>query len=246
MTSCPLSLATSHLGITARYDRIRDFGPQEIENRKRLGSDHQDILAKLLEMQKRQPDEINNVNVLLMTTSNISAGSDTTAISIRSVIYHLLNKPKCKRKLGEDIDTEVKEVKLTEPITLQQTKHMPYLQACLYEGLRMHPAVGISLPRVTPPGGFEIDGRFIPEGTFIGANPWVIHRVTEVFGDDVGSFRPERWLKTSDTVDMERLFFAFGQGARVCVGRNLSWMEMSKLIPTLFLHFEVELTDPQS
>ena len=27
---------------------------------------------------------------------------------------------------------------------------------------------------------------------------------------------------------------------------DLSWMEMSKLIPTLFLHFEVELTDPKA
>lgn len=58
----------------------------------------------------------------------------------------------------------MKEAKLTEPITLEQAKHMPYLQACLYEGLRLHPAVGMSLPRVTPPGGVEIDGRFIPEG----------------------------------------------------------------------------------
>lgn len=56
----------------------------------------------------------------------------------------------------------MKEVILTEPITLKQTKHMPYLQNCLYEALRMHPAVGMSLPRVTPSGGVEIDGRKCP------------------------------------------------------------------------------------
>lgn len=154
----------NHLGITARHRRIRDFASQEIENRKRIGSDHQDILAKLLEVQKQRPDEMNDANVLSMVTSNISAGSDTTAISTRSVIYHLLKSPKCKRKLVEEIDAQMKEAKLTEPITLEQAKHMPYLQACLYEGLRLHPAVGMSLPRVTPPGGVEIDGRFIPEG----------------------------------------------------------------------------------
>ena len=27
---------------------------------------------------------------------------------------------------------------------------------------------------------------------------------------------------------------------------DLGWMEMSKLIPTLFLHFDVELTDPKA
>lgn len=27
---------------------------------------------------------------------------------------------------------------------------------------------------------------------------------------------------------------------------DLGWVEMSKLIPTLFFHFEVELTDPKA
>ena len=154
----------NHLGITARHGRLRDFAAQEVENRKKVGSDHQDILAKLLEVQKQRPDEMNDANVLSMASSNVFAGSDTTAISTRSVIYHLLKNPKCKRKLVEEIDMQMKEVGLTKPITLEQTKHMPYLQACLYEGLRLHPAVGMSLPRVTPLGGIEIDGQFIPEG----------------------------------------------------------------------------------
>lgn len=157
----------NHLGVTARHGRIRDFALQEIEQRKRLGSDHQDILAKLLEVQKQRPEEMNDTNVLSMATSNITAGSDTTAISTRSVIYHLLKNPDCKRKLVEELDTQVKEVKSTKAFTLDQTKHMPYLQACLYEGLRLHPAVGMSLPRVTPPGGIEIDGHFIPEGVSV-------------------------------------------------------------------------------
>ena len=69
----------------------------------------------------------------------------------------------------EEVDTQMKEVILTEPITLEQTKHMPYLQDCLYKALRMHPTVGMSLPRVTPSGGVEIEGRFIPEGVSVPA-----------------------------------------------------------------------------
>lgn len=42
---------------------------------------------------------------------------------------------------------------------------------------------------------------------------------------------------------MRRFFFAFGSGARMCLGRNISWMEMSKLIPTLLLHYNLELAD---
>lgn len=99
-----------------------------------------------------------------MATSNVFAGSDTTAISTRSVVYYLLKNPKYKRRLMKEIDAYKRDRSLTEPITLEQTKHMPYLQACLYEGLHCHPAVGISLPPVTPPGGIEIDSRYNLEG----------------------------------------------------------------------------------
>lgn len=78
------------LDVTARDGRIRDFASQEIEIREKFGGNHQDILSKLLEKQKQRPDEINDANVLSMATSNITAGSDTTAISTRSGIYHVL------------------------------------------------------------------------------------------------------------------------------------------------------------
>ncbi|KAL9137787.1 MAG: hypothetical protein Q9175_000992 [Cornicularia normoerica] len=193
----------------ACHGALRDFASREIEDRKTLGSNHQDILAKLWEIQKQRLDETNDANVLSMATSNISAGSDVTAISTSPVIYRLLKNPECKRKLVEQIDSQMREAKSTKPVTLEQTKHMPYLQACLYEGLRLHPAVGMSLPRVTPPGGAQIDGRFIPEGTTIGANPWVVCRNFEAFGDYVEAFRPERWLKTGDRADMDAAFLCF-------------------------------------
>ena len=43
----------------------------------------------------------------------------------------------------------------------------------------------------------------------IGTNPWFVHRNTEVFGDVVESFRPERWLKTDDRANMGAASFCF-------------------------------------
>lgn len=39
------------------------------------------------------------------------------------------------------------------------------------------------------------------EQTTVGVNPWVVHRDTAIFGEDVESFRPDRWLK-KDSGDM--------------------------------------------
>ncbi|KAL2356702.1 cytochrome P450 [Cryomyces antarcticus] len=235
----------SHLGIAARHGSLRSFAMSEVSARKDRGTDRKDILSKLFQAHEDKPAEFDDNAVISMATSNIFAGSDTTAISTRAIIYYLLKNPEHKRRLVSEIDDMRSRGKLSDPVTLDEANNMEYLQAVMYEALRLHPAVGMSLPRVTPEGGVEIDGRFLPAGTVIGVNPWVVHRNKDVFGEDVESFRPDRWLK-EDNGDMHRFFFAFGSGARMCLGRNISWMEMSKLIPTMFMHYDLELSDPEA
>ncbi|KAL2675845.1 cytochrome P450 family protein [Phyllosticta citricarpa] len=235
----------NHLALTARNGSLRQFALRETEGRKDRGTDRKDILSKLFAVHKEKPLQFDYNDLVSMASSNIFAGSDTTAISTRAIIYYILKNPNVKRKLVAEIDDFHRHGKISDPVTLTEADNMPYLQAVMYEALRMHPAVGMSLPRVVPPGGTEIDGTYIPAGTIVGVNPWVVHRNEQVYGHDPEAFRPERWLeKKSD--DMHRFFFAFGAGARTCIGRNISWMEMSKLIPTLFLRYDLQLVDPEA
>ncbi|KAF6802045.1 cytochrome P450 oxidoreductase [Colletotrichum sojae] len=235
----------NRLGIGSRHGSLRQFAAREVAARTERGSDRRDILGKILDVHRAKPEQIDMSDVVSMATSNIFAGSDTTAISIRAVVYHILKNPEAKRRLVEEIDDRWRRGLLSNPVTVSESENMPYLQASMYEGLRLHPAVGMTLPRVVPKGGYEISGRHIPGGSVVGVNPWVVHRSKDVYGQDVHTFRPERWLK-QDNGDMHRFFFAFGSGARMCLGKNISWMEMAKLIPTLFLHFELELADPKA
>ena len=236
----------NRLGIAARHGSIRKFAAKQVDSRKEKSQEqYQDLLSRLFEVNQEKPKEMNDNAVLSMATSNVFAGSDTTAISLRSIIYYLLKNPECKKKFIAEVDERKRAGKLSDPVKLEEANEMPYLQACMYEGLRLHPAVGMSLPRVAPAEGIEIDGKFLPAGTVVGVNPWVVHRDQEVFGEDVETFRPERWLER-DRADMDRFFFAFGSGARVCLGRNISWMEMSKLVPTLFGKFDLQLANPDA
>jgi cytochrome P450 len=236
----------NRLGIAARHGSIRKFAAQQVDSRKEKDhGQYRDLLSRLFEVNKEKPNEMDDSAVLSMATSNVFAGSDTTAISLRSIIYYLLKNPLCKEKFVSEIDERKKTGKLSDPVTLEEANEMPYLQACMYEALRLHPAVGMSLPRVVPAEGIEIDNKLLPAGTIVGVNPWVVHRDQEVFGEDVEAFKPERWLER-DRSDMDRFFFAFGSGARVCLGRNISWMEMSKLVPTLFSKFDLQLANPEA
>jgi cytochrome P450 len=123
----------NHLAVNERHGPIRDFAIREINARTDRGSDHQDMLAKLKATQKEKPLEMTETAVASMASSNIAAGSDTTAISIRAIIYYLLKNPQCKQKLIEEIDSLRKEGKLSDPVKLSEADKMPYLQAVMYE-----------------------------------------------------------------------------------------------------------------
>ncbi|KIM92616.1 hypothetical protein OIDMADRAFT_46617 [Oidiodendron maius Zn] len=233
----------NHIALNNRHGKIREFAIREINARKDRGSHRPDILAKLFEMQKMKPEEMNDQAVISMVSTNIFAGSDTTAASLRAIIYYLLKTPECMQKLIDEIEDLKQKDSVSSIVTLKQAQEMPYLQACIHESMRMFPVSGLALPRVVPPGGIHIDSHFIPEGMTVGVNAWALHYNYEIFGNDAEVFRPDRWLQ-QDTGDMERCFFSWGRGSRTCIGKNLAMMEISKLIPTLFMHFDMKLTNP--
>lgn len=101
----------------------------------------------------------------------------------------------------------------------------------------------------------------------MGINTWVAHRDPQVFGPDPNIFRPERW--DPETNDQEKLkqmeaYYSmvtppylerpfiltpppsvpFGAGTRTCIGKNISLLEISKVIPQLMRRYDFELARP--
>ena len=61
----------------------------------------------------------------------------------------------------------------------------------------MHPGVAFPLERYVPPEGAAICDVELLGGTNVSVNPAVIHMNKNVFGEDAGQFRPERWIEAS-------------------------------------------------
>lgn len=123
-----------------------------------------DFLSKLLKLHSDEPEKVSMANVFGTCITNIGAGSDTTSISLGSVIYHLCRHPNTMQALRNEIDTMEAEGKISSPVTFAETQQMPYLQAVIKEALRMHPATGLPLGRVVPSGGKVIADHTFPEG----------------------------------------------------------------------------------
>ena len=231
----------------ARY--IAQFAAKQLDryqSKDTANIDYRDMLDRF----KRHKDGVevmSDKELLSHAASNVFAGSDTTAISLRSMFYYLCKNTTAYRNLVAEIDDTENQGKLSDPITFAESNQMPYLQATMKEAMRMHPAVGLLLERVVPEGGVTIAGKHLPPGTIVGANPWVVARDKIVYGEDANAFRPERWLE-ADAASlklMDRNYLAFGAGARTCLGKNISLMEMSKLVPQILRKWKVELARPE-
>lgn len=229
-------------------DRMSERLSQPSEKASAASSQQKDFLTRFLEAKKTYPETVTDAQVFSYTVSNMNAGSDTTAISLRAILYYTLKTPQVKAKLMAELLDALHTGKLTLPVSWKQSQELPYLDAVVKEALRLHPAVGLLLERIVPAGGLQLpNGPFLPPGTIVGINPWIIHRHA-VFGSDVDSFVPERWLRGEDETeaafqarrqDMLRATLTFGAGPRTCIGKNISLLEIYKLIPSLLLTYEV-------
>ena len=118
--------------------------------------------AKIVALQSQ--GKMNSWDALSVCVNNVIAGSDTTAISLNSALYHIYTIPLVLQRLRDEFDTAAQRGEISDPITFAEAQKLPYLQAVISEALRVHPAVGVPLVREVPAGGTQIDGYFFPQG----------------------------------------------------------------------------------
>ncbi|KAI2601950.1 cytochrome P450 [Hypoxylon sp. NC1633] len=226
------------LACNDRNTYFYQLATREIQSRTKRDGDYRDVVTQLLSVQKSKP-ELTDTSIAFMMTSNVFAGSDTTSGTLRAIFYLLLNHPEVYSRLLQELESKRSRGELSYPVTFKEAESCAYLQAVIYEAMRLYPAVGDILDRDVPRGGMMIDGHYVPSGAVVGTSAWVIHRVSEIWGSDAEDFRPDRWLENENESHMKRFFFAFGGGSRTCIGRS----KCNHLVPTLLLGFDMKLAD---
>ncbi|KAJ3945074.1 uncharacterized protein N0V96_005097 [Colletotrichum fioriniae] len=179
----------------------------------------------------------------------IIAGSDTTATAIRATLLYIITNPRVHNKLLAEILSMDDTAPRRPIISDAEARNLPYLQAVIKEGLRIFPPVAGLMAKQAPPEGDAWNGAFIPGGTRVGWSSWAMFRRRDIFGEDAGEFRPERWLvgegegeeeeeKEEDgTTPAEKklremeatIELVFSYGRYQCLGRPVALMELNKV-----------------
>lgn len=207
---------------------------------------------KFLRLKETYPEIVDDDLVFQYTLFNMIAGGDTTASVLRASVYHLAKNPSCCERLQAELDGAGLS---SLPARFKEVSGLTYLTAVVRETMRVNPGVSLTIERVAPKEGLTLpDGRFIPGDARVAMDPSVIMKNEPIFGpEDVMEFHPERWLRRDGESDddfdarsrkmVSTLDFVFGYGKRMCTGRHLAWMEVFKLLATMYSVYDIKLKD---
>ncbi|KAI0889808.1 cytochrome P450 [Annulohypoxylon maeteangense] len=178
----------------------------------------------------------------LRTNSEVfmTAGTETSATLLSGLTYLLLRNPRSMDLLTKEIRGAFNS---NEQMSIEALARLPYLNACIEEGLRMYPPVPQGFPRTIAKGGNVVLGEWLPEGTSVSVSTTAAYRDPNYFKDP-NEFVPERWMgdpKYENDKRDARQPFSFGP--RNCLGMGLAWHEMRLLLSKVIFNFDLELCD---
>ena len=163
----PIILTVAMAFMPEKLKKARDENNQYARDtvKRRVNNDNQhgrgDFMDSMLR-HRGEKDGLTDDELISNGRTLILAGSETTATLLSGVTYWLSRTPHALRKVTNEVRSAFKNEE--EINFINASARLPYMLACLDEGLRRYPPVPSGLLRWTPPGPpTEIAGYSVPE-----------------------------------------------------------------------------------
>lgn len=216
----------------ARRDRLtRLIMEEHTLARQESGGAKQHFVDALLTLKDKY--DLSEDTIIGLLWDMITAGMDTTAISVEWGMAELIKNPRVQQKAQEELD---RVIGYDRVMTEADFSNLPFLQCVAKEALRLHPPTPLMLPHRAN-ANVKIGGYDIPKGSNVHVNVWAVARDPAVWKNPT-EFRPERFLE--EDVDMkghDYRLLPFGAGRRVCPGAQLGINLVTSMLGHLLHHF---------
>ena len=130
----------------------------------RFSNTEHHFVSMLYAVHTASPQRFTQDDIRFHIVPSIGGGSDTTAITLGAVLYHLIKSPSVMYRLRQELDGKRGKREFSWPVKLKEAQDSVYLQAVIKETMRIYPGNGLPLPRIIPEGGLTIAGRHFPAG----------------------------------------------------------------------------------
>ncbi|WCJ35950.1 Cytochrome P450 98A3 [Euphorbia peplus] len=179
-------------------------------------------------------DEIDDDTMQGLLWDLITAGIDTSAITVEWGMAEIVRNPRVQSKIQQELDNVIGPDKTMSESDLSK---LSYLECFVKEVLRLHPPTPLMLPHKASED-VKVGGYDIPKGTVVCVNVRAIGNDPNNWEDPL-EFRPERFLE--EEVDVKGSDFRalpFGAGRRMCPAAQFSVNLVASMIGHLCHHFK--------
>nr|QJS39421.1 p-coumarate-3-hydroxylase [Rehmannia glutinosa] len=200
--------------------------------RKKTGNTKSHFVDALLTLQKEY--DLSEDTIIGLLWDMISAGMDTTTITVEWAMAEMVRNPRVQQKVQEELDRVVGKDRV---MTEADIPNLPYLQCVTKECFRMHPPTPLMLPHKANTN-VKIGGYDVPKGATVSVNAWAIARDPAIWKNPI-EFRPERFQE--EDIDMKGTDYRllpFGSGRRICPGAQLAINLVSSMLGHMVHHFD--------
>ncbi|KAI1742715.1 cytochrome P450 [Xylaria scruposa] len=220
------------------------YSTSQLDKRIQAKEETKDIMGNLLKpLNGQSPTGLDRALLEGESQLIIVAGGDTTSTTMATIFRYLAQYPRHVALLRAEIDplprTEVGNYRDTD------LSNLNHLNGVINEALRLFPPVPSSLPRLTPPGGLDIDGTFIPGNTLVFSPPFVVGRSPEAYSSP-DEFIPERWYSQPELIRDKSCFAPFSTGPYGCVGRPLALLNIRTTMSRIIADYDIRPTPVES
>ncbi|KAJ3750230.1 cytochrome P450 [Lentinula detonsa] len=214
-----------------------------------------DVLSVLLRsnMTADPKKALDEDEVLSQMATIILAGHETTASTTTWILYELGKSLKDQSRVYEEIREMRDRIGVDGEPTASDYDSMPFFNAVIKEGLRLHPIVPTLLRQaahedviplefpVISESGEEMSQIPISKGQRVSVSISVYNRLTQVWGKDANEWNPERFFhetKKDTTLGVYANLMTFSAGVRACIGWRFALMELQAILFGLLENFE--------
>lgn len=242
----PLALIRLKLPFT-RYGKALAIRPRLEAHLQEIIDQHRatpttDVLSLLLQARGEQGEPLSNEQLRSHLMFLLFAGYDTTTATLAWGMLELLRRPHLYARICAEAQVGV--IAADTPVTVEDLRTMPLLDAFLKETLRLHPVTPFLIRGNASP--YECQGYTIPAGWQLIIPLSYTQRSAEYFVDPE-DFDPDRFLPPrEEDKKTPYAWMAFGGGRHTCLGMGIAQVEMKTVFTRLLRQFDLQLVPDQN
>ncbi|KAF4385885.1 hypothetical protein F8388_010441 [Cannabis sativa] len=180
----------------------------------------------------------------------VAAARDTLTAGLSWFFYLVATHPIIEAKILEEMKENLPTVNddnnhnKYQFFDAEELSKLVYLQAVLYETLRLYPSVPLNHKTVAEPDILP-SGHRVERKTRIFLSYYAMGRMEKIWGPDCLEFKPERWISEQGgfVYVPSHKYTVFNAGPRSCLGKDMALLQMKVLATTILSNFRLQVVE---